>query len=739
MSAEPRRPPLRGAGLYTRPGVKKVLRLLAGFVTVALFGATALGTTFALLIPAARGLAFGTTAYTSRTPDLAPLQQRSTVMWNNGALMTQLYNEQDRVPVRIRRVPQHLIDAVLAIEDRDFYDHEGVDWRGYVRAFVRDLEGQGGLQGGSTITQQLVKITQFPQAERSVEQKIREATVAAQFEDRFTKDEILERYLNEVYFGAGAYGVKAAAERYFNKSLLRISLAEAAMIAGLIRSPSNLNPVEFPDAARERRDRVLAAMVETNRLSRGEAQIAGRTPLPERVFQSAKYAPDSHFLAAMIDHLVDQDTPAARSLGEDPDTRRARLYGGGLRITTTLDPMMQAQGELAVRNGLPASTPVTAALVAVENSSGAVRALVGGADFRVSKYNLATQGARQPGSSFKTFVLATALEAGYSPNDTILGESRCSFPSPLATTPPDPYVVSAHGGGLMTLRSAISESINCAFVRLIIALGHGTVGPARVVETARRLGIANSDLVPVTSLALGTSGVTPLDMASAYSTIAADGVRHDPEYVQEIIDADGDVIYRSNASGTAVMKSQIARELTEMLQGPVRSGTASGTLGDFSRPAAGKTGTTDSNVDAWFVGYTKQLTASVWVGQPTCGDNDDPTCSLSQYLGDDAFGGRAPARIWRAFMDPAHAGMPVLDFVEPDPGLIPTSQYITDNGRLARIDLPAPTTTTATTATTVPRPTTTTAPTTSTTSPPTTTTPTTTPPTTTTSTTVPGP
>jgi penicillin-binding protein 1A len=712
--------------------VNKLIRSVSGFIVVALFGATAVGTCFALLIPAARQLAFGTTSYGARAPDLAPLQQRSTVLWSNGSVMTQLYNEQDRVPVRLRQVPQNLIDAVLAIEDRDFYEHKGVDWRGTLRALVRDIEGEGDLQGGSTITQQLVKITQFPQAERTGRQKIREASVAVQFEQQLTKDQILERYLNEVYFGAGAYGVKAAAERYFNKPLRRISVAEAALIAGLIKNPSGFDPIEHAAAAAARRDQVLDAMVETQRLGRAEAQLARRSRLPERVFHSAKYAPDSYFLAAMIDHLVEQDTPAARALGDDPDTRRARLYGGGLRITTTLDPVLQAHGELAVRNGLPGGIPVTAALVAVENSTGAVRSMVGGIDFRVSKYNLATQGARQPGSSFKPVVLATALEAGYSPNDTILGESRCSFPKPIATTPPDPYVVSAHGGGVMTLRTAIADSINCAFVRLIISLGHGSTGPARVVEMARRLGITRSDLVPVTSLALGTSGVTPLEMATAYSTIAAQGVRHDPEYIQEILDAEGNAIYRSNASGTAVLKPQVARELTQMLTGPVRNGTASGTLGDFARPASGKTGTTDSNVDAWFVGSTAQLTASVWVGQPTCGDNDDPECSLSQYLGDDAFGGRAPARIWRAFMEPALAGQPVVDFVGPDPGLIPTSQYITENGRLARIDLPPPTTTTTSPPTTTTLPATTT-------TPPSTTGPTSTVPTTTTSTTVPGP
>ena len=713
--------------------MKKSLGWLTAFVMVVVLGATALGVGFALLIPAARQVAFGTTAYDRPQLDFDPLAENSIVRWNDGRLMTELYYEQDRSPARLRSVPQHVIDAVLAIEDRDFYEHEGIDYRGTGRAFVRDIEGSGGLQGGSTITQQLVKNAFFPTAPRTVEQKFKEALVAAQIESQYSKDEILERYLNEVYFGAGAYGIQAASERYFNRPLRRVSVGQAALLAGLIRSPEDLNPITATDRALRRRQQVLDAMVETNRLGPSDARAAASEPLPTRLFHSAKYAPDTYFVSAMVDYLVEQENPASAALGDTPEARRDRLYGGGLRIRTTLDPEMQAQGELAVRNGLPSGTPVTASLVAVENSSGAVRAMVGGVDFSSTKYNLATQGARQSGSSFKTFVLAAALERGYSPNDTILGESRCSFPKPLATTPPDPYVVSAHGGGVMTLRTAITESINCAFVRLIISLGHGTAGPSVVVDTAKAMGITRSNLVPVTSLALGTSGVTPLEMATAYSTIASDGIRRDAEYVEEITDSAGNLIYRSDRAGKAVLRPQVARQLTDMLRGPVESGTAARTLGEFPRPAAGKTGTTNSNVDAWFVGYTAQLSAAVWVGQPTCGDNDDPECSLTGFLGDDAFGGRAPARIWGAFMEPALAGLPVVDFVRPDSGSMPTSQYITENGRLARINLPPATTSTttppATTSTTTPP----------TTSPATTVPATTSPPTSTTSTTVPGP
>lgn len=712
----------------------KALRLVSGFALVTVVASATLAVGIAALVPPTGDLAFDTTSFSSRTLSLDPLEQRSRVMWSDGTPMTDLYYGFDRSPVKLRAVPPHLIDAVIAIEDRDFFEHGGWNLRALGRALYRDIEGESGLQGGSTITQQLVKISQFPDADRTVSQKVFEMSVAAQFEEQYTKEAILERYLNSVYFGNGAYGVKAAAERYFNRGLQRLTVGQAALLAGLIRSPEGLNPIENPEGARARRDAVINAMVETDFLERERARRAKLEPIPRRVYNNARYAPDSYFLAAMVDHLVNQDTEAARALGPDAESRRLRLYRGGLKITTTLDRAMQSQGEATVRAHTPPDTPVTGALVALDNTNGAVRAMVGGIDFATSKYNLATQGARQPGSSFKTYVLATALEAGFSPNDLILGESRCSFRRPLATTPPDPYVVSAHGGGVMSLRTAITESINCAFVRLVIALGHGELGPARVVETARRLGVSGSDLSAVTSLALGTSGVTPLEMAAGYSTIAADGQLHLPEYVSEIVDSDGTVVYRARGAGVAVMKPQVARELTEMLRGPVRSGTAAGTLGDFPRPAAGKTGTTDSNVDAWFVGYTPQLTTAVWVGQPTCGDNSNPACSLTPYLGDDAFGGRVPARIWGAFMSAALAGQPVLEFTAPDPRLIPSAQYIHENGRLVRLDLPGTTTTTAAPATTTtrPRPTTTMAPPTTTTSPPTSTTGATT-------TTVPGP
>ena len=718
--------------------MKKTVGWIIGFVTVVVFGSTALGVGFAFLIPATLDLAVGTTDYEQLDLDFPVQEQRSIVQWNDGTVMTQLYRDQDRSPARLRQIPQHVIDAVISIEDRDFYEHEGVDVRGTARALVRDIEGQGGLQGGSTITQQLVKVALYPNAARTAKQKTIEAIVAAQIENQYSKDEILERYLNEVYYGSGAYGIKAAAERYFNRPLRNLSVADGALLAGLIRSPENLNPITNPERALARRSQVLDAMVETDRLGRSEAARARTLPLPTTLHRNAKYKPDSYFVSAMIDHLVDDENPASAALGPDPTARRSRLFGGGLRIRTTLDPEMQAHGELAVRRGLPTGTPVTAALVAVDNTTGGVRAMVGGVDFAQTEYNLATQGARQPGSSFKTFVLAAALKTGYSPNDTILGESRCSFPSPLATTPPDPYVVSARGGGVMSLRTAMTDSINCAFVRLIISLGHGADGPAQVIATAREMGVERSNLVPVTSLALGTSGVTPLEMASAYSTIAADGVRHDAAFVEEILGPDGEVVYRAGRTGTAALRPQIARTLTQMLEGPVRDGTAASTLGDFPRPAAGKTGTTNSNVDAWFVGYTAQLSAAVWVGQPECGDNDDPECSLSGYLGDEAFGGRAPARIWGSFMEPALAGEPVIGFPEPDPEQFPTSQYVSERGRLARIVPIVPTTTTeAPTTTTRPPRTTTSAP--PSTNPPTTSPPTTSPPTTTTSTTVPGP
>jgi penicillin-binding protein 1A len=676
-----------------------------------MFGGSALAATIAFAVPAARALTFGTTSSGAVTPVLQALEQRSVILDRNGTVIQTLYATEDRAPVRLSDVSPGVISAVISIEDRTFYSHRGVDPKSILRALFKDVHSGVVAQGGSTITQQLVKNTLIENPKRDLQRKVREAVLAMRLEEIYTKDEILERYLNTVYFGRDAYGIRAASERYFNEQPINLSIPQAAMLAGMISAPSGYDPILHPVAAKQRRHQVLVAMRETGVIGNATVKLFDRVPLPKRAYNDvAKIAPTSYFVSEVVQRLL-----ADRRLGADVPTRRNRIYHGGLRITTTFDPRLQGLAETAVKKTIADAAnnkpiPVTGALVAIDNSNGAVRAMVSGsgeeagASFLKQQFNYATGANRQVGSAFKVFTLATALLNGYSPNDTIDGSSGCVIP-PGLTTDNKPYSPGGEGGGTMTLRTAITNSINCAFVRLIVALGgskdninalgftRAAAGPQKVIDVAHEMGVT-SHLTPVTSLTLGTEGVSPLDMASAYSTLANDGVRRPPMFVTKVQTPDGKVVFQEAPSGhhpTQVMPVNIARTETDMLIGPVRNGTAARTLGDFPRPAAGKTGTTDHNVDAWFVGFTPQITTAVWMGDPA-GD----TISMNPFFPSNGqvFGGTIPARIWRNFMDPALAGSPPLNFTPPDPSLWPYSAYIAMTGRGTGSPPPPPTTTT---------------------------------------------
>lgn len=665
--------------------------------------AGALAGSMILVVPAASPLARA--AETGQAPPLvlAPLSQRSIIYDARGNVLQQLYSNEDRAPIALTDVPAQVVNAVLDTEDRSFFQHGGVDYKGIFRAVVEDVKAGGVQQGGSTITQQLVKNTLFVGQggrKRTARDKIREATFAIRLEQRYTKREILERYLNTVYFGRAAYGVQAAAERYFNKSVRQLNVAEAALLAGMIQAPGDYDPIDNAGPAKARRLDVLRAMESQGHLTAPEVARYSRIPLPKRVFTTySQIAPQSYFVDAMKDWLLNSTSAAAQALGATAADRENQLYHGGLKIWTTLDPTLQQLTDAAVANGgLPGAAPNTpggpmqAGMAVLDNATGAVRAIYGGPDFATSQFNLAIDGKFQPGSSFKPFTLSAALEAGYSPRDTVNGSSSCTFRAPLATQ--DPYEVRAEGPGLMPLRAAIAESINCAFVRLIIALGAGapdnqraTAGPARVVEIAHRLGVT-AKLGANTSLTLGTSEVPPLDMAAAYSTIASDGLRRDPVFVTKIVGPDNTVLYDApSAASRQVMSPQVARTVTDMLKGVITNGTAR--RANIQRPAAGKTGTTDNSTAVWFIGYTPQLTAAVAIGKPLCGDPGNPICSLVAsgatngygLSSGQAFGGQVAAGIWADFMRNALAGQPALDFPAPDPALWPDARYFDENGR----------------------------------------------------------
>ena len=577
--------------------------------------------------------------------ELSPLAARSEIVAADGSVLDSLY-EEDRVPISLDNMPVVLVDAVLTTEDAAFFDHEGVSVRGVLRAVRANVASGEVAQGGSTITQQLVKLTLLDD-ERSYDRKAKEAVLALRMEKEYTKHEILERYLNAVYFGAGAHGVAAAAERFFAEPLSELSLAQAALLAGLISSPETYDPFRHPDAAKERRAHVLNRMVELGKVSPADAAAAAEEPLPTDVHvRSAQ--PTQYFTEEVRRQLLNDPR-----LGATPQERFSTVFRGGIRVETTFDPALQAAAEDAVRSTLPAS-PFTAALVAVDPADGAVRALVGGPGFDQAKYNLATQGARQAGSSFKTLALAAWIASGRSPEDIVDATAPCTFPRPA----PEPtWNVDNYDGGsgtasIMSLREATTKSSNCAYARLALVLGAD-----KIVDMAKRLGITRG-LPPYPSVVLGTGEVSPLEMASVYATLAADGVRHEPMFIRRVLDPSGRVLLENTPAGEQVIDRHVARTVTDVLRGVIESGT--GTRANVGRPAAGKTGTAQEWRDAWFAGYVPQLAAAVWMGSPTGQE------SMTGVGGINVTGGSFPAMIWSRFMRAAVGGLPRVEFPSPD-------------------------------------------------------------------------
>lgn len=662
----------------------KTVRYVAWFAAIVVIGSFALGGSLALAVPAARQVLFGTTSYGSVLPKVTRQPERSIVYDKFGNQIDTYYAE-DRSPVSLKDIPPTLVNAVISIEDRNFWTHHGVDVKGTIRAFVDNLGAGGVQQGGSTITQQLVKNTLIKDPKREIRRKIQEAFLATRLEKELTKKQILQQYLNVIYLGNGAYGVRAASERYFGKEPKQLTLAESALLAGLIQSPEDLNPIRHPVLARRRRARVLDSMAKLKMISQSAADFAKRRPLPTEIHSSLAKGNDqnSYFLEEVKRRLLHDDPNVKGDVGEvlgsNDEERYQAVFRGGLKIYTTFDPFMQLRAETAVREILPASQ-FTAAMVAIDNSNGAVMAMVGGPNFSQAKYNLATQGLRQTGSSFKPFTLAAALEAGYSPNDTV-NTTHLNWP----IVGSKPWVVDSDcGGGTRTLIAAIAASDNCGFARTELSLGpghSGSDGAQRVIAMAARMGIDTSHFEPVASTTLGTNLVSVLDMTSAYSVFPNNGLRRPPMFITKVEGPDGKVLYQDSGSATPVLNPQIAQTETDMLRGVITNGT--GTNANIGRPAAGKTGTTQKHADAWFVGYTPQYTAGVWMGDPNC------QCSMVPVLGN-VFGGKYPALMWARFMKEATANLPPLDFTPPNKSLWPSAQYIDEYGRTLRY-IPPPT------------------------------------------------
>lgn len=645
-------------------------RLLGRAAATVVVGGIAVGACLAALAPGVARLAAGS-RYEGRVGHrLSVLDEPTRIYDRNGDLLDTI-GLVDRRPVRLAAVPQVLIDAVVATEDRTFYDNPGVDAAAMARALLTNVEAGELEQGGSTITQQLVKNRMFRKPRRDLGRKAREVALALRLTREWSKDRILEEYLNTVYFGRNAYGVRAAAERFFGRDLADLGLAEASLLAGVIANPSRYDPFLHPDAARRRRATVLRRMVRAGYLTPAAARLAGTAPLPT-VAPEAELRSDGYYVNWVKELLL-----ADRRLGDTPQARYRRVFRGGLRVHTAFDPRLSLLAQSAVSEILPDSR-FTAAMAVLDPRTGEVPAIVAGPGFERSQVNLATMpgtatnpGGRQPGSTFKAVTLAAALENGYSPNDTVDGSSPCTVTLRGYGTGRTQNAEGG-GGGVRTLRSATVGSVNCAYFRLGAALR-----PSTVVEMAHRLGVRR-DVADVLVTSIGSaSGVSPLEMATVYGTFAAEGIRHDPVFIRRVIDRDGTVLIENGTGGVRAIDVEVARTVTDVLRGVITSGT--GTRARLpGRDAAGKTGTTDNKANAWFAGYTPQLVAAVWMGDPAA---YTPMRNVGRFGA--VYGGTYPAMIWQRFMAAALEGAPVLRFTPPDPRRWPPARYISpERGRV---------------------------------------------------------
>jgi penicillin-binding protein 1A len=584
--------------------------------------------------------------------------ETSVVLAADGRALAELHAEQDRDVVPLGRIPQVLRDAVIAVEDTRFYSHGGVDARAIARAVRENAEAGRITQGGSTITQQLAK-NALTGGEQTLERKLNEASLALQLEHEFTKDEILEQYLNTVYFGQGAYGVQTAAQRYFGVDVSRLTLPQAAMLAALLRAPSNYDPHAAPEAALARRDLVLGLMEAQGRVPAEDAATARAEPIGVVPPAGPARHRSPYFVAHVLEEL--QHDGAFAVLGEDPVARAERIFRGGLRIETTLDRDWQRAAEEAVRSGVDTSRGLRAALVALDPSDGSIRAMVGGPDYHdeddpSARFNLATKAHRQPGSTFKEIVLAAALAQGHSLDELYPAPGSITIP-PAPPAEPTAWEVGNYEGadfGELSLRAATAFSVNVVYAQLM-----EEVGPEAVARLAEAAGIRRP-LPRLRSLALGAVEVTPLELASVQATLAAGGVYHEPTAVVRILEPDGTVLWeRPEPTGERVMDEAVAWLTTTALADVIAYGT--GERADLRRPMAGKTGTTQEGADAWFAGYTPDLAAAVWVGFP-----EGRVPMVPPRTSIRVEGGNLPAEVFARFGLRALADVPAHEFDVPE-------------------------------------------------------------------------
>jgi penicillin-binding protein 1A len=577
-------------------------------------------------------------------PEVAMLEQykpsiTSRVYSDNNKLLAEFFL-QNRTPVVFSDVPGMLIKALVATEDTRFYSHLGLDLRGIARALYRNIMAGKVVEGGSTLTQQLAKVL-FLTPERSYSRKFKEMILALRIEQRYTKQEILSLYLNQIYFGSGAYGVEAAAKIYFGKHAKDLNIAECALLAGLPRSPKYYSPFKSPLSAARRRAYVLNRMAVTGVISSEQAEEAKRSPLPlESAVNTAGPAP---YFIEYVRQKVEERFGSSI------------LYSGGLNIYTSINVDLQHYAEQALaagilkiesRHKLHVRSPLQAALLAIEPSTGRIQAMVGGRDFSQSQFNRTKQALRQPGSAFKPIIYAAALDRGFGASD-ILDDSPLTIKLDRNKTW-SPENFSRTYQGKVTLRNALIHSLNVPTIRLL-----EKIGIRETIQYAKRLGI-KSTLKPYVSLALGSSDMTLFDLTAVYAVFANHGIRMQPISILSITDNTGRLLYTNDAVPTQSISPEIAYLITDLLKDVIEHGTGWNAR-ELGRPVAGKTGTTNDYRDAWFVGYTPSLVTGVWVGY------DD-----QRSIGYRETGAHAALPIWLEFMKKALEDHAPEDFVAPE-------------------------------------------------------------------------
>lgn len=692
-----------------------------------LAGALAITAIITAMAPQAWGILHAHSEDPVALSQFSGLAQRSILLDVNGQQVG-VFQVKNTQQTPISAVPDAVKNAFIAVEDSVFYEHDGVNLRAVIRATLANSQG-GGRQGASTITQQVIKNELLGGKISGSRLKLLQIRGAVMLEKQLSKEEILERYLNTVFFGNNAYGLQAAAEVYFGTSVQSLSQSQGAFLAGMVQAPSSRDPFTKPDSSRYRYKQVLSRLVGVGEMTPEQATLACKgwensrvrtvedadCPIPDnrREISRATDTGRTYFSEAVRDYLLNR----SNILGATYEERYNKLFHGGLVIHTTLDKGAQVAAEKAALEQMPEnSANIQAAVVSVDNATGGVRAMVGGRDFLVSEVNVAMR-RRQTGSSVKMFILAAAMEAGLLPDDVIDGTLPCTLPNPGNDAEPTFLISNGVSQPVSSLRTMTALSINCAYARLaqvvgldkVVALMYGMMSSDFLPKPEWGTDAERLNLIkPYASLSTGANELSPLDMASGAQTIANMGVHLEPYFVEKIEDATG-VIYQHEAIPDQALSEASALRAVDTLKGVLSIGTARRSQLAGGRPAAGKTGTQDDNTNAWFVGFSRELTTAVWVGDPRA---YTPMVNIPEFVKTDGYsriqGAMYPARIWKQMMDEALGNVPVNELSdwpapppavadEARPDLSPQRIYLPGNECLAQVvsgTIPTPPTTT---------------------------------------------